>query len=96
MVSVIHSEAGDSQGEDVRGKCAALMYDALAIDSNADKKILKERALAIEKKVLEGLNGSTGNDYRASKSGGLLTDFCGAVAGRSWLIEQRSDRCIST
>lgn len=32
-----------------------------------DKKILAERAIAIEHEAVEMLNGSTGNDYRASK-----------------------------
>lgn len=67
MIKSIYADAGDSPGEDVRGKCAVLLYNALAMDSNADKKIIKERALAIEQKVMEGLKGSTGNDYRASE-----------------------------
>ena len=43
-----------------------LLYDALAGDSTAEKKILIERAQGIERAVWEVFNGSTGNDYRQS------------------------------
>lgn len=56
-------------GDETRDKCVVLLYDALAGDSTAETRILKERALAVEKKVYEQLNGSTGNEYRASESG---------------------------
>ncbi len=35
----------------------------------AEKRILTERAVSIERAVHRSLNESTGNDYRASKAG---------------------------
>jgi hypothetical protein len=77
----------DGEEDPTRDKCAVMMYNALSIDSRAgelspsalcgvsdgiESRILKERALSIEKAVFTSLNGSTGNDYRASKSAVLI------------------------
>ncbi|RSH95129.1 RNA polymerase II elongation factor [Saitozyma podzolica] len=62
MAGKIRTEDG---ADNVRDKCAEMMYDALAIDSTAEVKILKERALAIELSTYKQFNYSTSNDYRA-------------------------------
>jgi hypothetical protein len=41
---------------------------------SAESRILKERAFAIENAVFTSVNGSTGNDYRASQSITTLGD----------------------
>ncbi|ORX39245.1 transcription factor S-II, central domain-domain-containing protein [Kockovaella imperatae] len=56
--------AEEAEGEDVRDKCVVMMYNALAGDSTADKKILTERARGIEKAAYD-LVRNTGNEYRA-------------------------------
>ncbi|WVQ74461.1 transcription elongation factor S-II [Cryptococcus sp. DSM 104548] len=53
------------RADDVRDKCVVLIYDALALDSNAETKILQERARGIERAAHKAMNNSTGNDYRA-------------------------------
>ncbi|ODN97321.1 transcription elongation factor S-II [Cryptococcus wingfieldii CBS 7118] len=53
------------RADDVRDKCVILIYDALALDSNAESKILQERARGIERAAHKAMNNSTGNDYRA-------------------------------
>ncbi|TYJ59099.1 transcription elongation factor S-II [Cryptococcus floricola] len=53
------------RADDVRDKCVILIYDALALDSNAESKILQERSRGIERAAHKAMNNSTGNDYRA-------------------------------
>ncbi|OWZ75681.1 transcription elongation factor S-II [Cryptococcus neoformans Bt85] len=61
-------KADSSEGgsvDSVRDKCVVMIYDALALDSTAEIKILKERAVGIERAANKAMNFSTGNDYRA-------------------------------
>ncbi|WVO15360.1 transcription elongation factor S-II [Cryptococcus depauperatus] len=57
--------SGGGRPDSVRDKCVVLIYDALALDSTAETKILQERAIGIEFAAYKALNYSTGNDYRA-------------------------------
>ncbi|KAJ2000982.1 transcription elongation factor TFIIS [Coemansia sp. RSA 2322] len=51
-------------GDSVRDKCAELLYNSLAVDSNADSELLARRASGIE--ILEfGKAASTSTAYRA-------------------------------
>lgn len=59
----------DGEPDDIRDKCAVLMYDALAIDSNATKTVLVERAVSIENEVYKLMSYQSGNEYRGSESG---------------------------
>ncbi|KIR28584.1 transcription elongation factor S-II [Cryptococcus deuterogattii 99/473] len=55
-------KADSSEGgsvDSVRDKCVVMIYDALALDSTA------ERAVGIERAANKSMNFSTGNDYRA-------------------------------
>ncbi|KIR52655.1 transcription elongation factor S-II [Cryptococcus gattii Ru294] len=55
-------KADSSEGgsvDSVRDKCVVMIYDALALDSTA------ERAIGIERAANKSMNFSTGNDYRA-------------------------------
>nr|XP_031861404.1 transcription elongation factor S-II [Kwoniella shandongensis]KAA5528476.1 transcription elongation factor S-II [Kwoniella shandongensis] len=63
----LRADASDEGGaaDSVRDKCVVMIYDALAGDSTAQKKILTERAVGIEKAAYKAMNFSTGNDYRA-------------------------------
>lgn len=56
--------AGDSNAGEphVDSRC----WRRMGANQGADKKILAERAVAIEREAVDMLNGSTGNDYRAS------------------------------
>ncbi|WVQ93037.1 transcription elongation factor S-II [Kwoniella sp. CBS 9459] len=59
-------KADTSDGVDpVRDKCVVMIYDALALDSTAQTKIIQERARGIEKAIYKSFNYSTNNDYRA-------------------------------
>ncbi|KAJ2821302.1 transcription elongation factor TFIIS, partial [Coemansia furcata] len=51
-------------GDTVRDKCAELLYNSLAIDSNADSELLAKRASAIERIEFEKA-ASTTTAYRA-------------------------------
>ncbi|KAJ2746266.1 transcription elongation factor TFIIS [Coemansia sp. BCRC 34301] len=51
-------------GDSVRDKCAELLYNSLAIDSNADSELLAKRASAIESTEFEKA-ASTTTAYRA-------------------------------
>ncbi|KAJ2836914.1 transcription elongation factor TFIIS [Coemansia sp. 'formosensis'] len=51
-------------GDTVRDKCAELLYNSLAIDSNADSELLAKRASAIERVEFEK-TASTTTAYRA-------------------------------
>ncbi|KAK8844155.1 transcription elongation factor S-II [Kwoniella newhampshirensis] len=63
----LRADASDEDGaaDSVRDKCVVMIYDALAGDSTAQKKILSERAVGIERAAYKAMNFSTGNDYRA-------------------------------
>ncbi|KAL7421081.1 transcription elongation factor TFIIS [Cryptotrichosporon argae] len=59
------AEASDEGEAGVRDKCVVMIYDALAGDSNAQTKILSERAISIEFEAFKLHKHSSGNDYRA-------------------------------
>ncbi|WVQ81352.1 transcription elongation factor S-II [Cryptococcus sp. DSM 104549] len=63
----LRADASDDGGraDNVRDKCVVMIYDALAGDSTAEKKILTERAVGIERAAYKLMNFSSGNDYRA-------------------------------
>lgn len=67
VASSLRADNTDAASDDVRDKCVALIYDALASDSNASIKVLTERAVGIEAEAFKLLNYSTSNDYRASE-----------------------------
>ncbi|KAJ2890227.1 transcription elongation factor TFIIS, partial [Coemansia aciculifera] len=51
-------------GDTVRDKCSELLYNSLAIDSNADSELLAKRASAIERTEFEKATSTT-TVYRA-------------------------------
>ncbi|KAL1407525.1 thioredoxin-disulfide reductase [Vanrija albida] len=61
----LRSDKTEYASEEVRDRCVVMIYDALASDSNAQTKVLSERAIAIEREALKLMKYSTGNDYRA-------------------------------
>lgn len=63
----LRADNTDAAADTVRDKCVTMIYDALAIDSNAAVKVLSERAVSIESEAFKLLNYSTGNDYRGSE-----------------------------
>jgi hypothetical protein len=50
------------------GKSAPAFWRCLPFADRSESRILRERAISIEKAVYTSLNGSTGNDYRGSTS----------------------------
>ncbi|WOO84851.1 Thioredoxin reductase [Vanrija pseudolonga] len=60
----LRSDKTEYASEEVRDRCVVMIYDALASDSNAQTKVLSERAIAIEREALKLMKFSTGNDYR--------------------------------
>lgn len=68
VATTLRASNADAATDSVRDKCVAMIYDSLALDSNASIKILTERAVAIENETFKLMNYQSGNDYRASES----------------------------
>ncbi|KAK4687312.1 transcription elongation factor S-II, partial [Tremellales sp. Uapishka_1] len=66
--SLVADISGGESTDSVRDKCTVMIYDALAADSTADSRILKERAIGIERSAYKLFNFSSGNEYRGSES----------------------------
>lgn len=64
---VVDRLKADTAGEPdaVRDSTVVMMYNAVAMDSNATWKLLKERAADIEQALYEQHDGDTGKEYRS-------------------------------
>ncbi|RIA91472.1 transcription factor S-II, central domain-containing protein [Glomus cerebriforme] len=63
-----------STGDSKRDKCIELLYDSLAFDSNNDSDIILDRAIKIEKIVLEQFDGEPEKQYR-DKLRGMISNL---------------------
>jgi len=54
-----------SMGDTTRNKCAELIYDSLAAESNFSSQVILERAQAIEKAVFRDQGSTTATSYKA-------------------------------